>query len=1395
MNKKSSKFPDFSKITIEIASPESILQKSYGEVVNPKTITYKTYTPEAGGLFCERIFGPVKDFTCHCGKYKGYDYVGIVCDICGTEIVTKQVRRERGAHIELVVPVVNPCFLKETPNRIATLLNITSAQLEKIVYYEKYVVLNPGMFAKEGVKKMDFLTIDQYSTYVCALAEKNISPESPDYFVAKSGGEAIWQLLKELDIKKMYFEIKEKVNDPNKPASSEDRKKINILRDFFSENGQKVNKPEWMVFKILPVLPADLRPAVVVDRLVVAMDVNELYKNVIIRNNRLKKLISINAPESILRAEERMIQEAVNALINGTSGGTRNNEVKKLKSLMDLIKGKEGRFRQNLLGKRVDYSGRSVIVVNPLLKTYECGLPKNMAVEIFKPFIINKILERGLVVSIIEAENIIALKKPVVYEIVEELLPGFAVMLNRAPTLHKMSIQSFQPKIVDSNAIQLSPLVCAQFNADFDGDQMAVYAPLNIKSREEAFLLTLSANNLFKSFDGGPSFVPNMEMILGLYFLTFDLHKESQNNRVFTSIDELLLALDCKKVDLHDKIKMQLSVKSTDKHLVDTTVGRCIFNSCCPKDYSFINETISSTNIKNIISDIVNNYSTDVAMACIDKIKALGFKYAYESGLSFKIDDLKIPAEKQKLIAQAEKEVKEIEQNYEVGFIDKKECLNQIISVWMRTVNVKMMMATTKMLNDEVKDGQFNSVEMMLKSGARGSKGQLLQTCGMRGLIAKSQKVSSSESSIIETPIKSNFKEGLSVLEYFVSTYGGRKGMVDTALKTAEAGYLTRKLVDVAQNVVVREHDCGTRHYIEISKIGDGNKNIDDGEFKKILIGRICAKDVYSLVSNVVIVHKNEMFDSKSVDIILKEGINSVYTRSVLTCANEAGVCALCYGKSFGFNCLAQEGEPVGIIAAQSIGEPGTQLTLNTFHVGGVANSTIFESVKKTNYDGYVAIYNLQTVKKNNKNVVVSTFCEIKIFQDITNILQETFYVPYGAVLCVADKQKVHKGDALYEIDPYSSTTIAIAEGVIEYKNFEGNIVLKTETNSVTNSKEHIVSKVIHNNNAHLILHTKDREYKYNVYANTRILVDDGQKIQEGDSLMRNLRKLVMSSDITGGLPRVSELFEAKSNNNPAILSDIGGVVKIGKFIKNNVEVIVESITGNFSCQYLIPEKNDILVQDGDYVKSGTPLCVGNITASEIFKTKGFFAACSFLLSEIKSVYRLQGIIIPNKHIEIIIKQMFSFVEIIDPGDTSFIKGEIVSRSKFIDTNAKVFNQNVIIDNGDCDKYLNGETISTIELDYENFLLQTAGKKIIEVRQHNPAKAKVVLLGISQVSLKSDSFLAAASFQFTADVLINAAAKRKTDYLTGIKENVVVGHKIPAGTGFEKNIIAAAENE
>ncbi|MBQ2350025.1 MAG: DNA-directed RNA polymerase subunit beta' [Cytophagales bacterium] len=1387
MSRKSYKFPDFSKITIEIASPESILQASYGEVVNPKTITYKTYTPENGGLFCERIFGPVKDFTCSCGKYRGYDYIGMVCDVCSTAIVSKQVRRSRGGHIELVVPVVNPCFLKETPNRICTLLNLTSTQLEKIVYYEKYVVINPGIFAKEGLKRMDFISMEQYSKYLSELSEKNISPGSPDFFVAQSGGEAIWQLLKDLDIKKMYFELKEKVNDANKQASSEYRKKLNILRDFYSENGEKVNKPEWMVLKILPVIPADLRPAVVVDRIVVAMDLNELYKNVIVRNNRLKKLIMLDTPDPITRGEKRMIQEAVNALINGTSGGNLNPERKKYKSLMDLVKGKEGRFRQNLLGKRVDYSGRSVIVVNPLLKTYECGLPKGMAVEIFKPFIINKIIERGLVVSVIEAENLISLKDPVIYEIVEELLPGFPVMLNRAPTLHKMSIQSFQPKMIDSNAIQLSPLVCAQFNADFDGDQMALYVPLSIRAREEAFLLTLSANNLFKSSDGGPSFVPNMEMILGLYFLTFDLHKEvKDSNRVFSSVDELLLALDGKKISLHDKIKIKTP---TEKHFITTTVGRYIFNDCLPENYPFVNETVSSTNIKSIISELSSNYDTDVAMICIDKIKALGFKYAYESGLSFKIDDLKIPAEKREFIAQAEKEVNEIENNYSLGFIDKKECLNQIISVWMRTVNVKMMMATTKMLNDEVKDGQFNSVEMMLKSGARGSKGQLLQTCGMRGLIAKSQKMSSSESSIIETPIKSNFKEGLTVLEYFVSTYGGRKGMVDTALKTAEAGYLTRKLVDVAQNIIVREHDCGTRHYIKISKIGNDNKIIDDSEFKKTIMGRICAKDVYSLMSNDIIIHKNEMFDTKAVDKIIKEGINFVYTRSVLTCDNKTGVCALCYGKSFGFNCLAQEGEPVGVIAAQSIGEPGTQLTLNTFHVGGVANSTIFESVKKTNYDGQVAISNLQTVKKDNKNIVVSSFCEIKILQKITNILQETFFVPYGAVLCVSDKQEVHKGDALYEIDPYSSTIIALAEGVIEYKNFEGNIVLKSEKNNVTNSKEHIVSKVIHNNNAHLILHTKDREYKYNVYANTRILVENGQKIREGDSLMKNLRKLVMSYDITGGLPRVSELFEVKSNNNPAILSDIVGVVRIEKFIKNNVEVIVESSTGDLTCKYLIPEKNDILVQDGDYVKNGTPLCVGNITASEIFKTKGFFAACSFLLSEIKSVYKLQGIIIPDKHIEIIIKQMFSFVEIVDPGDTSFIKGEIVSRSKFIDTNTDVFNKNVIVDNGDCDKYSNGQTISAIELEYENFLLQTAGKDEIKVRQHKPAMAKVVLLGISQVSLKSDSFLAAASFQFTADVLMNAAVKRKTDYLTGIKENVVVGHKIPAGTGFEKNII------
>lgn len=1372
----------FSKITIEIASPESIIKRSCGEVVNAKTITYKTYKPEPGGLFCERIFGPTKNYKCLCGKFEGYNYYGCICDRCGTAVLDKSVRRERCGHIELATPIANPCFLKQNPSKIGILLGLSNVDLNTIVYCQNYIVINPGSFVSSGIKKMDILSPDKYDEIIDTISDFPQEVKNNEKFLAKTGADGIYDLLRDLDINALYFDLKEKV------AKSEGNKqkfyirKLNVVKNFVSFDGRRCNKPEWMIFKVLPVIPADLRPLVVVDGTVTTVDLNELYKQIIVRNNRLKQLIEKEALEVILRNEKRMLQDAVDALIDKSSMAKKKSNTKVLKSLSELVKGKEGRLRQNLLGKRVDYSGRSVIVINPTLKIYECGIPKNMALEMFHPHIIAKLIDRQIVDNATEGEELLREKNPIVYEILEYILPGYPILLNRAPTLHRMSIQAFQPKLIEGNAIQLNPLVCKQFNADFDGDQMAIHIPLTIQAREEAILLVLSSNNLLKSSDSEPAFIPNMESILGLFYLTNKIQEDTPQDKeiFFSCIDEVIFAFEAKKISTDTKIKIK---DENSKNFISTTVGRVIFNSYLPKDFEFINETITSSKIKEIISRISKKYDTKLVVEIIDNLKSLGFKFAYKSGISFKINDLKIPKEKEQILKKAEEEIDSINDNYMMGFISERGKFDQTIASWMKTINVHMMMATMNNLNND--SNKFNTVKMMLSSGARGSSSQILQMCGMRGLMAKSQKISSAESSIIETPITSNFKEGLSVLEYFISTYGGRKGMTDTALKTSEAGYLTRKLVDVAQNVIIKEFDCGTKNKFPVYKFDQfSGVFYDNKKYKQLLVGRVCAEDIIDLSTDKIIAKKNEMITETIADNINKIGITCVYIRSVLTCNCENGVCALCYGKSLGFNTLAQVGEPIGIIAAQSIGEPGTQLTLNTFHIGGVASATAFDRSKTTNFDGIVKIIDLESIEKDGKQIVISNFCEIHILHPVTNLIQEIIQVPYSSILYIKDQQKVKKGDLLFEWDQYFSSIIAPKDGSIEFKDFEDNIVIKETQSNGNNIGEKNVIKIKNNNIAHIILHTKNKEYKYRIYEKCKILVDDKEKIKAGTTIMKSPRNLSIASDITGGLPKATSLFEAKNIDKKAILSDIKGVVRFGSIVRGNMELFVESKFQNIKSKYIIPFDSDILVQDGDIVKCGSYLCKGEISPQEILRTKGFLATCDFLLKGIKSVYQLQGITIQDKHIEIIIQKMFSFVEILDSGDTTFTNGDIINKEVFMEENEKLYKKHIITNPGDSMNYKKSMIISSIDLAYENENLLNKGLKPIEVRKSICAKAKMTLHGISQVALNSNSFLSAASFQFTINVLSNSAIMRKTDDLSGIKENIVIGHKIPAGTGF-----------
>ncbi len=1390
---------DFTKITVSLASPEDILRRSYGEVTRPETINYRTYKPERDGLFCERIFGPVKDYECHCGKYRGIRYKGIVCDRCGVEVTEKKVRRERMGHIELVVPVVHIWYARSTPNKIGYLLGLSGKKLESIIYYERYVVIQPGVKEQDGIKYLDFLTEQEYLDIIENLPKGNqeLDDSDPQKFVAKMGAEAIYELLKRVDLDDLYYTLKEQAQkETSKQRKAEAFKRLQVISAF--RQSRHINRPEWMVLKVLPVIPPELRPLVPLDGgRFATSDLNDLYRRVIIRNNRLKRLIEIQAPEVIMRNEKRMLQEAVDSLLDNSRKTTavKSDQNRPLKSLSDNLKGKQGRFRQNLLGKRVDYSARSVIVVGPELKMYECGLPKDIAAELYKPFIIRRLIERGIVKTVKSAKRIVDRRDPVIWDILENIMKGHPVMLNRAPTLHRLSIQAFQPKLIEGRAIQLHPLVCTPFNADFDGDQMAVHLPLSNMAILEAQLLMLAAHNILNPANGAPITVPSQDMVLGLYYLTKPRKsrkgiKVKGEGMIFGSPEEAIIAYNERAVDLHAVVKVRLTVEEDEgkkvTKLLETTVGRIIFNQVVPEGIPFINEVLTKKSLRTIIADILKRKGTSVAAKFLDDIKAMGYEMAFKGGLSFNIDEVIIPPEKKQLVEQGHKEVEEIWMQYNQGFITNNERYNKIIDVWTN-VNAKLTDILMKRLSEDAEG--FNSIYMMLDSGARGSKEQIKQLAGMRGLMNKPQK-SGAAPAVIENPIIANFKEGLSVLEYFISTHGARKGLADTALKTADAGYLTRRLVDVAQDVIVTMEDCGTLRGIMARAIKK-NEEIVESLYDRIL-GRVAVDDVYHPITNELIVAAGEEITEEIAKKIEESPIQEVEIRSVLTCEAKFGVCAKCYGRNLATGNLVRVGEAVGVIAAQSIGEPGTQLTLRTFHVGGVAGGAVTQSSITAKFEGVLEIEDLRTVKYEDEfsgesyEVVVSRMTELRIVDPEANITLSTHRVPYGSKIYFKNGDKVKKGDVICEWDPFNNVIISEYTGKVKFRNLVRDLTYKEERDEQTGYVEKVIieSKDKTKIPEVVIVDENDNELaSYNLPVGARLLKKDGDPVKSGEVIVKIPRIVGKASDITGGLPRVQELFEARNPSNPAVITEIDGIVHFGKVKRGNKEVIVESKTGTTK-KYMVPLSRQILVQEGDYVTAGTPLCDGRISPSDILRIKGLTAVQEYLVNEIQEVYRLQGVTINDKHFEVIVRQMMKKVQIEDPGDTEFLEGQIVERSEFLEVNERLFGKKVVVDPGDSQRVRKGQLITLRRLREENSYLRRRDLKPIEVRDARPASANQILQGITRAALETVSWISAASFQETTRVLTEAAIAGKTDYLRGLKENVIVGHLIPAGTGL-----------
>ena len=1400
----------FSKITIGLASPDTILERSYGEVLKPETINYRTYKPERDGLFCERIFGPVKDFECACGKYKRIRYKGIVCDRCGVEVTEKKVRRERMGHIKLVVPVVHIWYFKSLPNKIGYLLGMSSKKLETIIYYERFVVIQPGMRADKGQNYGDLLTEEEYLDILDALPKENqmMPDEDPDKFVAKMGAEAVHALLERLDLDQLSFDLRTAAaNETSQQRKADALKRLSVVESFREANSKINNRPEWMVMQYIPVIPPELRPLVPLDGgRFASSDLNDLYRRVIIRNNRLKRLLEIKAPEVILRNEKRMLQEAIDSLFDNSrkSNAVKAEGGRALKSLSDVLKGKQGRFRQNLLGKRVDYSGRSVIVVGPELKMHECGLPKDMAAELFKPFIIRKLIERGIVKTVKSARKLVDKKEAIIWDILENILKGHPVMLNRAPTLHRLSIQAFQPKLIEGKAIQLHPLVTTAFNADFDGDQMAVHVPLSNSAILEAQLLMLSSHNILNPQNGTPITLPSQDMVLGLYYITKGKkstpeEKVKGEGKVFYNADEVIIAYNEKQIDLHANIKVKANWRNSDGtltyKLIETTVGRVIFNQFVPKEVGFVNALLTKKNLREIIGDIIKWTSVPVTAKFLDDIKTLGYRMAFRGGLSFNINDLIIPQVKADLIANAQSEVAEVWESYNMGLITNNERYNQIIDIWSR-VDTKVTETLIRELSAD-KQG-FNSVFMMLDSGARGSKQQIKQLAGLRGLMAKPRKSGSSGSEIIENPILANFKDGLSVLEYFISTHGARKGLADTALKTADAGYLTRRLVDVAQDVVINEEDCGTLRGIAISALKDNEDIIEP--LSDRIEGRTSLHDVYHPVTDELIINGGEEIDTETAHKIEESGIETVEIRSVLTCESKRGVCVNCYGKNLASGILAQRGDAVGIIAAQSIGEPGTQLTLRTFHVGGVAGSASVESSLYSKFDGTLQFDGLRTVATEAVDgkkiqVVIGRTGEIRCIDVKSDRLLNSMHIPYGSVLIVKDGQKINKADVICTWDPFNNVIVAESNGIIKFDSVIEGITYRDEADEQTGHREKVVIETKDKTKLPaIVVEGKDKK-SYNLPVGSHIVVEEADDVRSGQVLVKIPRILSKLKDITGGLPRVTELFEARNPSNPAVVCEIDGVVTFGAIKRGNREIIVEAKDGVIR-KYLVPLSRQILVQDGDFVKAGSPLSDGQISPADILAIKGPFAVQEYVVNEIQEVYRLQGVKINDKHIEVIVRQMMRKVTIEDAGDTKFLEGDTEDKMDFNTENDYILKKKVVTDQGESAKLKTGQIVSVRELREENSTLRRADKKLAEFRDAKPATSSPLLLGITKASLGTHSWISAASFQETTKVLSSAAIQGKTDDMLGLKENVITGHHIPAGTGlkeFENMIVGSKE--
>ncbi|MBR4921579.1 MAG: DNA-directed RNA polymerase subunit beta' [Prevotella sp.] len=1415
--KKDSKIKsNFTKITIGLASPEEILENSCGEVTKPETINYRTYKPERDGLFCERIFGPTKDYECACGKYKRIRYKGIVCDRCGVEVTEKKVRRERTGHIELVVPVAHIWYFRSLPNKIGYLLGLPTKKLDAIIYYERYVVIQPGVLAGKkdaegndaiGSNMYDLLSEEEYNDIV----DNKISPENdylddsdPNKFIAKMGAEAIYDLLVRLDLDSLSYELRDRANsDSSMQRKNEALKRLQVVEAFRSSVEKGINRPEWMIMKIIPVTPPELRPLVPLDGgRFATSDLNDLYRRVIIRNNRLKRLVEIKAPEVILRNEKRMLQEAVDSLFDNSrkSSAVKSESNRPLKSLSDSLKGKQGRFRQNLLGKRVDYSARSVIVVGPELKMGECGLPKLMAAELYKPFIIRKLIERGIVKTVKSAKKIVDRREPVIWDILENVMKGHPVLLNRAPTLHRLGIQAFQPKLIEGKAIQLHPLACTAFNADFDGDQMAVHLPLSNEAILEAQILMLQSHNILNPANGAPITVPSQDMVLGLYYISKIRPGAKGEGLTFYGPEEAIIAHNEGKCDLHAQVKVMVDDiidGKPVKHMVETSVGRVIVNGIIPKEVGYVNRIISKKSLRDIIADVIKNVGFAEACEFLDGIKNLGYRMAYEAGLSFNLDDIIIPESKKALVEKGNAEVQQITENYNMGFITDNERYNQVIDTWTH-INNDLGNVLMKEMTEA--DQGFNAVFMMLDSGARGSKDQIRQLSGMRGLMAKPQKAGAEGAQIIENPILSNFKEGMSVLEYFISTHGARKGLADTAMKTADAGYLTRRLVDVSHDVIINEEDCGTLRGLVCTALKNGDETIST-LYERIL-GRVSVHDIIHPSTGELIVAAGEEITEPIAQAIEDSPIESVEIRSVLTCESKHGVCMKCYGRNLATRRMVQKGEAVGVIAAQAIGEPGTQLTLRTFHAGGVAANAAANASIVAKNDSMLELEEVRTVPFDEDGreceMVVSRLGEVRFVDPHTKIVLSTMNVPYGSSLYFKSGDTVKKGDKIAQWDPFNAVIVTEYAGTLKFHDVIEGVTFRAETDDTTGLTEKIVTESKDKSRVPTCdVIGADGEIigTYNFPVGGHVVVEDGQTVKTGETLVKIPRAAAKGGDITGGLPRVTELFEARNPSNPAIVSEIDGEVTMGKVKRGNREIIVTSKTGE-QRKYLVSLSKQILVQEHDAVRAGTPLSDGVITPADILAIKGPTAVQEYIVNEVQDVYRLQGVKINDKHFEIIVRQMMRKVQINDPGDTSFLEQEIVDKLDFTEENDRIWGKKVVIDAGDSENMQKGQIVTARKLRDENSMLKRRDMKIVQVRDAVPATSTQILQGITRAALQTKSFMSAASFQETTKVLNEAAIRGKVDTLEGMKENVIAGHLIPAGTGlreFDKIIVGSKE--